>query len=99
MRRDSKPEIEVPKPVSFGVGDDHATGSIVRLSIAGVEIESGEPPAEGFDIVLRAELVDGEGEVALRGRVQWSKPDRFAVRFGLLGVRETSAIVRAARRA
>src|SRR5260370_258438 len=98
VRRDSKPEIEVPRQVSFVAGDDHASGSIVRLSIAGVEIESLQPPGEGCEIVLRAELVEGEGEVVVRGRVQWSRPDRFAVHFGLLGARETRAIVCAARR-
>lgn len=98
MRRDSKPEIEVPRQVSFVGGDERATGSIVRLSVAGVEIESEQPPAEGREVVLRTELVEGDGEIALRGRVQWSRPGRFAVRFGLLSARETNAVVRAARR-
>jgi hypothetical protein len=98
MRRDSKPEIDIPKQVSFDAGDEDASGSIVRLSVAGAEIEASHSPAEGREVVLRAELVQGEGPVAMPGRVQWSKPGRFAVRFGLLGARETSAIVRAARR-
>jgi hypothetical protein len=98
VRRDSKPEIEVPRQVSFGGDDVLATGSIVRLSVAGVEIESQQPPGEGRELVLRTELVEGEGEIALGGRVQWSKPGRFAVRFGLLSARETNAVVRAARR-
>lgn len=98
MRRDSKPEIEVPRQVSFVAGDELATGSIVRLSIAGVEVEAEQSVGEGREVELRTELVDGEGEIALRGRVQWSKPGRFAVRFGLLSARATNAVVRAARR-
>jgi hypothetical protein len=34
----------------------------------------------------------------MHGRVQWSKPGRFAVRFGLLGARATRAVVHASRR-
>jgi hypothetical protein len=84
--------------VSFVAGDKLATGSIVRLSVAGAEIESEQPLGEGREVELRTELVECEGEIALRGRVQWSKPGRFAVRFGLLSARATNAVVRAARR-
>jgi hypothetical protein len=100
VRRDSKPEIEVPKPVSFatGVGDEPSSGYIVRLSVAGVEIESLTPPPAGREVSLKAVLVDGEGEVALQGRVQWSQPARFAVQFGSLGARATRAVVHASQR-
>jgi hypothetical protein len=100
VRRESKPEIMVPKQVSFGLGkgDGRGQGSIVRLSVAGVEVESEQAPPEGTEVFLLAELVEGEGEVALHGRVQWVRPGRFAVHFGLLGVRATSVILRAAGR-
>jgi Tfp pilus assembly protein PilZ len=81
------------------VGENLSSGSIVRLSVAGAEIDSSEAPSEGREIFLKAELVDGAGEVVMHGRVQWVKPGRFAVRFGSLGVRATRAIVQAARRA
>jgi hypothetical protein len=100
VRRESKPEIEVPRIVTFALsmGDEPLSGSIVRMSVAGVEIESLTPPDEGREVYLKAELVTGEGEVAMHGRVQWSKPGRFAVQFGSLGVRATRAIVHAVRR-
>jgi len=98
-RRDSKPEIEVPKKASFAIDlGDRATGWIVRLSVVGVEVESLQPPPIGGHIVVWAELVAGEGELAIRGRVQWSTATRFGVQFGPLGVRETYAILRAAGR-
>ena len=98
MRRDSKPEIEVPKKASFAVpGADRATGWIVRLSMVGVEVESLQAPPIGSEVTCWAELVPGEGEVAMRGRVQWATIARFAVQFGPLGARETHAIVRATR--
>jgi hypothetical protein len=100
VRRDSKPEIEVPRKASFAPaeGDDRATGWIVKLSVVGVEIESLQPPAVGSDVVVWTELVAGEGAVTLRGRVQWARPSQFAVQFGPMGARETSAVVRASRR-
>jgi hypothetical protein len=100
VRRDSKPEIDVPKKASFARAEvaDFATGWIVKLSMVGVEIESLQPPPISGEVVVRTELVDGEGEVVLRGRVQWATATRFAVQFGPLGIRETSAIVRASRR-
>jgi hypothetical protein len=99
-RRDSKPEIEAPRKASFAyaIGAEPATGWIVRLSIVGAEIESLQPPAAGTDVVVWTELVDAEGELVLRGRVQWARSTRFAVLFGPLGVKETNAIVRVARR-
>jgi hypothetical protein len=101
VRRDSKPEIDMPRKASFANAGsaDPSTGWIVKLSVVGVEIESLQPPEASSEVVVRTELVPGEGEVVLRGRVQWVKPTRFAVQFGPLGVRETSAIVKASRRA
>jgi hypothetical protein len=106
VRRESKPEIEVPRQVTFalGVGDEPAVGSIVRLSVAGVEVVAMSAPAIGREVLLRTVLVDGEGEVVLHGRVQWSQPGesgtpgRFAVQFGSLGARATNAIVQASQR-
>jgi hypothetical protein len=101
VRRDSKPEIEAPRPVSFALreGDEPSSGWIVRLSVVGAEIESFSPAPTGREVVLRAELVDGEGEVVLHGRVQWSQLARFTVQFGSLGARATRAIVQASRQA
>jgi hypothetical protein len=98
-RRDSKPEIEVPRKASFAAdtSSERAAGWIVRLSIVGVEIESLQPPGTGAEVVVWASLVEGEGEVVLRGRVQWATATRFAVQFGPLGAKDTHAIVRASR--
>jgi hypothetical protein len=100
VRRDSKPEIDVPRKASYAPTGttDRATGWIVRLSVAGAEIESLQPAIVGDEILVYVELVAGEGHVALRGRVQWATATRFAVQFGALGARETSAVVRASRR-
>jgi hypothetical protein len=98
-RRESKPEIEVPKKATFALTDgERATGWIVRLSVVGIELESLHAPPVGAELVVRAELVTGEGELAMTGRVQWSTATRFGVQFGPLGVKETSAIVRSSRR-
>jgi hypothetical protein len=100
VRRDSKPEIAVPRKASFAVGpaSDRVAGWVVRLSIVGVEIESLQPPAIGSEVVVWSELVEGEGEVVMRGRVQWATTTGFAVQFGPLGARDTNIIVRATRR-
>jgi hypothetical protein len=101
VRRESKPEVQVPKKVAFSPGEtgDRATGWIVRLSIVGAEIESLQPPATGAQVVVWAKLAVGEDEVALRGRVQWATQTKFAVQFGPLGAREANAVVRASRSA
>jgi hypothetical protein len=98
-RRESKPDIAVPRKATFArtAEDERATGWIVKLSVVGVEIESLQPPAEGSDVVVWAQLLDDERELMLRGRVQWARSSRFAVQFGLLGVKETHAIVTAGR--
>jgi hypothetical protein len=99
MQRESKTEVESPKKATFTLGDGHRNaGWIVRLSVAGVEIEAPDPPPLGAEIVVWAELIAGEGPLELRGRVQWSSAMRFSVQFGPLGVKETNAIVRVARR-
>ena len=97
-RRESKPEIPIPKKVTFAgsSGGIPATGWIVRLSIVGVEIESLQPPPVGSVAFVRGELIAGEGDLVLRGRVQWTTAKRFAIQFGPLGARETNAILRAA---
>lgn len=77
---------------------DRAAGNIVRLAAFDAEIESPWPPPVGRGIVIWAELISGEGEVAIRGRVDWSMGTRFGVVLGPLGPRETYAILRAAHR-
>jgi hypothetical protein len=86
--------------VLFGLaeGEELSSGAIVRLSVAGAEVECSESPSEGREVFLTAELIDGEGEVVMHGRVQWSKPGRFAVRFDPLGTRARMAVVHASRR-
>lgn len=98
-RRESKPEIAIPRRASFSaMGGDPAAAWIVRLSMVGVELESLQPPLAGAEVVVRAELVDGEGKLSLPGRVQWATAVRFGVQFGPLGPRETRAVLRAGRR-
>lgn len=77
---------------------DRSAGNIVRLSAFDAEIESPWPPPVGGRIVIWAELISGEGEVAIRGRVDWSTGTRFGVLLGPLGSRETYAVLRAAHR-
>lgn len=101
MKRWTKPQPVPARPIgaTFAVErGDRAAGNIVRLSAVGAEIDSPWPPAVGDRIVICAELVAGEGEVALRGRVDWSTPTRFGVLLGPIGPRETYAIIRAAHR-
>lgn len=97
--RDSKPAIEVPRKAMFTIGDgQRRSGWIVRLSVVGLVLEAPEPPPLDAQVLIVTELWDGEGDVVLRGRVQWSSTMRFAVQLGPLGARETSAIVRFSRR-
>jgi hypothetical protein len=97
-RRESKPQIDVPKKASFAPDNgDAATGWIVRLSISGLEVESLNPPAVGADVVVRARLLEDQEEMTMRGRVQWASATRFGVQFAPMGARDTHAILRATR--
>lgn len=97
--RESKPAIEVPRKATFTLDDGQRRAAwIVRISVVGLVLEAPEPPPLDAHVVIRAELWDGEGELVLPGRVQWSNALRFSMRLGSLGVKETNAIVRFNRR-
>ncbi|MGH7440826.1 MAG: PilZ domain-containing protein [Polyangiaceae bacterium] len=98
QRYESKPEIEKPLPISFEVEGEPepATGSIERLSLVGVDIETPRAPAVGCRIVFDAALDPHSPEVlAFAGRVRWVGGARIGVQFADLGAKETHAIVQA----
>jgi hypothetical protein len=100
QRSPTKPADARPIGAIFAIDlGDRAAGNIVRLSAVDAEIESPWPPSTGDRIVIWAELVAGEGEVAIRARVDWSTPTRFGVVLGPLSARESYAVMRAATRA
>jgi hypothetical protein len=77
-------------------GNSPSVGWIVRISIVGADIETGEaPPPVGTRVDLSGDFHGTE--VMLSGRVQWSIPGQFGVQFGALGVRETHAILATAQ--
>lgn len=102
MTRDSQVEMNVPRRASFSSADgggDRCEGWIVGLSIHSAQITTiYPPPPTGADVVVESELLEGEGVVTLRGRVDQSGSEGFDVRFGPLGEEDTKAIVRASQR-
>jgi hypothetical protein len=100
VQPERKPTVDATREVSFvrAGSEERSHGSIVRLSLAGLVIQSPCPPPEGCDVELTAELLAGEGPVTLGGRVRWSQPGKFSVRFGPLGVRETGIVLKASGR-
>ena len=92
------------KPVSIAathetVGIGTACEGVIRdISMGGVFIESSDVPTFGAELSIRVRLPSQSSEVTLPGIVRWVKRDGFGVQFGLLGARETHAIVEFLRR-
>jgi|SRR5580693_1896477 hypothetical protein len=99
QRHPSRPTIRIPVRVVFRVGSgEPREGWIVRLSVAGVDIETERAPPADTRVDLSIEFRPGQ-PMACCGRVQWSKASGFGAQFTRLGARETHAIVEAMRAA
>ena len=97
QHRPSKPNMQVPVRMTFCVGAGPSReGWIVRLSVAGLEVETSAPPPIGSNVQMAIEFRP-RAPIACSGRVQWSNAIGFGAQFTLLGARETHAIVEAMR--
>jgi hypothetical protein len=99
-RYSSKAEIAAPICVSLEVEGESqpATGWIVRMSVAGVDIETLHTPAVGSKVAFHAALDPESPEIhEFTGRVQWVTGARVGIQFAELGAKQTYAIVEATR--
>jgi type IV pilus assembly protein PilZ len=92
QRKHQRTQAEIP--VTYQLSDSDAGIAAVGtdISFGGMFIESGEVPAFGAEVMIRARLPGQTAELTLPGIVRWVKPTGFGVQFGLLGVRETHTL-------
>ena len=74
------------------------SGEAKDISLGGVYVACEEAPAFGTELTIIGKLPGMNSESRLPGVVRWSGADGFGVQFGLLGARETHAIVKLMRR-
>lgn len=87
------PRVQLDLEVVCEVKDLPAISGRTRdVSMGGMFIDADQSPAFGSPCTILARFP--AGEVRLPATVRWGKPGGFGVQFGLLGARETAAIVR-----
>lgn len=70
-----------------------ALGIARDISLGGMFIETASPASYGVGVLVALRRPDAQSAVLLQGTVRWTHPDGMGVQFGLLGARETYAIV------
>ncbi len=79
--------------VSFDVsGGPAASGRCVDLSLGGAFITTSAPAAFGATVRLSL-AVSTDETIVIDATVRWQKSDGMGVQFGLMGARETHALV------
>ena len=87
--------VPVEIAVQYELQDGRKSDGVVRdLSLGGAFIETAEPPEFAASVKVVLPLPDGKGTFQFVGVVRWSSPHGFGMQFGLLGARETHALVK-----
>jgi hypothetical protein len=96
-RRPSKPELCVPMHAAIEclASGEVVSSWIVRMSVAGVDLETLQPFGVGREVMVRVKFAPGS--FALPGVVRASAAASMTVQFGLLGVHETRAVLEVVR--
>ena len=68
-------------------------GTTRDIGIGGAFVEASEPLPFGTELVIVVRLADRGPLLRLPAIVRWTRPGGFGIQFGLLGARETHALV------
>lgn len=80
--------------VAFQVGGGPRIDARCRdVSLGGMFIETASPPPYGAAVRVFLRLPGLKDEVVVDTIVRWSKPDGMGVQFGVMGARETHALI------
>jgi hypothetical protein len=86
--------IPISHPVLCEAGAREPFAAVITdLGIGGARIESTHTPTYAAEIVLSLRLPGAAEMSRLPAIVRWTRPGAFGVQFGLLGARDTKAIV------
>jgi Tfp pilus assembly protein PilZ len=77
--------------VAKGAGRETGVGR--DISLGGLFIVTANPAAFGAEVTVTVTLPGSETILSLPGIVRWTRADGMGVQFGLIGVRETHAII------
>lgn len=81
--------------VSFApIGGDRVEGSCRDISLGGMFIETMEPIAYGAEVIVYLSLPGIHAETAVKSIVRWTQRGTgMGVQFGMMGARETHALL------
>lgn len=72
---------------------ERVEASIQDISLGGAFIATDQPAQFGSKVKIFLLLPGLDREVVVESTVRWTKPDGMGVQFGLMGARETHALV------
>lgn len=86
-------------PISPAVAFQSAAGERIEatcrdISLGGAFIETASPAPFGSTVTIYMRLPGIDQEVAVKSTVRWTKTDGMGVQFGVMGARETHALMR-----
>lgn len=89
------PRRSVQVPAAFRVADaERVEATCTDVSLGGAYLETPIPAAYGAQIVVYLPLPGFKGEAALSSTVRWvKKGEGMGVQFGVMGARETHALI------
>jgi hypothetical protein len=87
---------KMSRPVEFAASDGMRRAGVCRnLALGGMLIDTRDPAPFGAEVTIFIDL-PGIGRSALRGVVRWAGHKRMGVQLGLMGARETHALLQLA---
>jgi type IV pilus assembly protein PilZ len=88
------PRKELHPPVAFQHGDGpRREAKCHDIGLGGLFIETDNPPRFGSQITVYLVLPGLKQEVSVKAVVRWTKPTGMGVQFGMMGARETHALM------
>jgi Tfp pilus assembly protein PilZ len=97
LRLHSRAAVDVPVEfVGKGATERHA-GRARDISVGGMFIETDKPLPFSAEVIIHLTLPSQKAPFALPGRVRWNRNGGMGVQFGLIGARETHAIIELTR--
>ena len=88
------PRKELRPPVSYQVGEGPRVNAVCHdLSLGGMFIETPTPAGFNAKVDVFIQLPGMKGETKIPCVVRWTKPDGMGVQFGMMGAKETHALM------
>src|SRR5271154_4357196 len=97
QRRGQRVAIEGPVEVTSPDHVHNVPGVSKDISLGGMFIETASPPAFGATVKVGFTLPGRRTALLVTGTVRWRSKSGMGVQFGLLGARETHAIIEIVR--